>query len=73
MFDQPAELFVATSIGAKAAIIKYRRFDPFPDALRHAVEVMGLAKFPGTVIEFADQRLNSRDIADRYAALTPNK
>ena len=57
---QPAEMFIASSMGRKAAILKYQRFERFADALRHAVEIVGLAKFPGTVIEFGEQRLNRR-------------
>jgi hypothetical protein len=71
--DQPAELFIASGIGRKAAILKYQRFERFADALRHAVETVGLAKFPGTVIEIGEQRLNSLEIAEHYAGLLSPK
>ena len=71
--DGSAELFVATGKGRQAAVLKYRRFAQLADALRHAVEIVGLTKYPGTVIECADVRLNSHEIADRYAFLPNGK
>lgn len=68
--DVSAELFVASNVGSKPSVMIYRRFSTVSDAVKHAVEVIGLKKFPGTVIEYEDGRLNSSQIAERYAATT---
>ena len=71
--DCSAELFVATSKGRQASIAKYRRFAHLADAIRYAVEIVGLTKHPSTIIECAEVRLNSLEIADRYALLMIEK
>ena len=71
--DCSAELFVATSKGRQASITKYRRFTHLADAIRYAVEIVGLSKNPSTIIECAEVKLNSLEIADRYTLLMSEK
>lgn len=69
MPEGSAELFVSRRLGSRASAVTYRRFETCSEAVRHAVEVVDLAKFPGTVIEVDELRLDSKQITDLYASM----
>lgn len=68
--DSSAELFVAGRMGTRSSTVNYRRFDKWEDAVRYAVEVVDLAKFPGTVIEVDELRYDSNQISDLFSGLS---
>lgn len=70
--ESAAEIYVAKSMAARGAAVTYLRFATCDAAVRHAVEVIDLEKFPGTVIEVDDLRLGGAEIADLYKSLLRN-
>lgn len=64
-FSLPADFYPARSFGGKSSL-RYRRFDSFAEAIRHAVEVAPPSALTGTVIECDEQRYQGEAIHVLY-------
>jgi hypothetical protein len=65
-YNAPAELFLAKP--AKGCRFKYRRFATAAEALRYAVEDLGIPKAFGAWLEVGDERFGSGEIQRLYEA-----
>ena len=64
-FSSPADFYPARSFGGRPSL-RYRRFDSFAEAIRHAVEVVPPSALMGTVIECDEQRFQGEAIHTLY-------
>lgn len=60
-FSSPADFYPARGLGGKSSL-RYRRFDSFAEAIRHAVEVAPPSALLGTIIECDEQRYQGEAI-----------
>jgi hypothetical protein len=65
-YDAPAELFLSRS--TKRSRQKYRRFATAAEAIRYAVEDLPALRSLGAWLQVGDERFNSDEIYDLYAA-----
>lgn len=65
-FGCPADLYLATRRGMSRQTISYKRFPTGAEAIKYAVEVVGIEKLPGTALETETARLDADQIRALY-------